>query len=291
MTKLNALIKLLRPHQYVKNLFIFLPLFFIGKLSNTTLLYDIFISVIAFSFASSSIYILNDSLDIEADKKHPDKRNRPLAAGLISKKVAFLVMGLLFLISTTLMGMLSLKALYIMLIYVVLNIGYCFFLKHIPIIDITIIAIGFILRIYVGSYVANVPLSSWIVMMTFLIALFLAIAKRRDDVLHFMKTGTKMRKVVNGYNLNFIDSSMSVMSAVIIVTYLLYTSSSEVIERLDNEYLFATSIFVILGILRYMQITFVEENSGSPTKILLKDKFIISTVFGWLLSFALIIYI
>jgi decaprenyl-phosphate phosphoribosyltransferase len=186
---------------------------------------------------------------------------------------------------------LSLKALYIMLIYVVLNIGYCFFLKHIPIIDITIIAIGFILRIYVGSYVANVPLSSWIVMMTFLIALFLAIAKRRDDVLHFMKTGTKMRKVVNGYNLKFIDSSMSVMSAVIIVTYLLYTSSSEVIERLDNEYLFATSIFVILGILRYMQITFVEENSGSPTKILLKDKFIISTVVGWLLSFALIIYI
>ena len=258
---------------------------------NTTLLYDIFISVIAFSFASSSIYILNDSLDIEADKKHPDKRNRPLAAGLISKKVAFLVMGLLFLISTTLMGMLSLKALYIMLIYVVLNIGYCFFLKHIPIIDITIIAIGFILRIYVGSYVANVPLSTWIVMMTFLIALFLAIAKRRDDVLHFMKTGTKMRKVVNGYNLKFIDSSMSVMSAVIIVTYLLYTSSSEVIERLDNEYFFATSIFVILGILRYMQITFVEENSGSPTKILLKDKFIISTVVGWLLSFALIIYI
>jgi len=291
MTKLNALIKLLRPHQYVKNLFIFLPLFFIGKLLNTTLLYDIFISVIAFSFASSSIYILNDSLDIEADKKHPDKRNRPLAAGLISKKVAFLVMGLLFLISTTLMGMLSLKALYIMLIYVVLNIGYCFFLKHIPIIDITIIAIGFILRIYVGSYVANVPLSTWIVMMTFLIALFLAIAKRRDDVLHFMKTGTKMRKVVNGYNLKFIDSSMSVMSAVIIVTYLLYTSSSEVIERLDNEYFFATSIFVILGILRYMQITFVEENSGSPTKILLKDKFIISTVVGWLLSFALIIYI
>ena len=290
MNTIKKYLALIRYHQYVKNLFIFLPLFFVGQFSNSTPLLNGIIAFVAFSFAASSIYILNDFLDIEEDRKHPKKKHRPLASGLISTKAAFFIMGLLFFTGTVLMGMLSLKALFVLLTYITLNIGYCFYLKHIAIIDITIIAIGFILRLFVGSFVTDVSLSSWIVIMTFLLALFIAIAKRRDDVLHFIKTGTKMRKVIDGYNLQFIDSSMTIMAAVVIVSYILYTTSAEVIERVQSEYLFVTSLFVFLGVLRYLQITIVENNSGSPTKIIQKDKFIILTLLSWVLSFVFIIY-
>lgn len=290
MNTIKKYLALIRYHQYVKNLFIFLPLFFVGQVTNSTLLLNGIIAFVAFSFAASSIYILNDFLDIEEDRKHPKKKHRPLASGLISTKAAFFIMGLLLFTGTVLMGMLSLKALFVLLAYITLNIGYCFYLKHIAIVDITIIAIGFILRLFVGSFVTDVPLSSWIVIMTFLLALFLAIAKRRDDVLHFIKTGTKMRKVIDGYNLQFIDSSMTIMAAVVIVSYILYTTSAEVIERVQSEYLFVTSLFVFLGVLRYLQITIVENNSGSPTKIIQKDKFIILTLLSWVLSFVFIIY-
>jgi decaprenyl-phosphate phosphoribosyltransferase len=291
MTIIRNFLALIRSHQYVKNLFIFLPLFFVGQFSNSTLLLNGFIAFVAFSFAASSIYILNDFLDIEEDRKHPKKKHRPLASGLISTKAAFFIMGLLFFTGTVLMGMLSLKALFVLLTYITLNIGYCFYLKHIAIVDITIIAIGFILRLFVGSFVTDVTLSSWIVIMTFLLALFLAIAKRRDDVLHFIKTGTKMRKVIDGYNLQFIDSSMTIMAAVVIVSYILYTTSVQVEERVQSEYLYVTSLFVLLGVLRYLQISIVENNSGSPTKIILKDKFIILTLLSWVLSFVFIIYL
>ena len=290
MNTIKKYFALIRYHQYVKNLFIFLPLFFVGQVTNSTLLLNGIIAFVAFSFAASSIYILNDFLDIEEDRKHPQKKHRPLASGLISTKAAFFIMGLLLFTGTVLMGILSLKALFVLLTYITLNIGYCFYLKHIDIVDITIIAIGFILRLFIGSFVTDVPLSSWIVIMTFLLALFLAIAKRRDDVLHFIKTGTKMRKVIDGYNLQFIDSSMTIMTAVVIVSYILYTTSAEVIERTQSEYLYLTSLFVLLGVLRYLQISIVENNSGSPTKIMLKDKFIILTLLSWVLSFVFIIY-
>ena len=164
----------------------------------------------------------------------------------------------------------SIQALVVLLSYIVLNIGYSFYLKHIAIVDITIISIGFVLRLFIGAIVTETPLSKWIVIMTFLLALFLAFAKRRDDVIHFMNTGKKMRKVIDGYNLQLIDGAMMIMASVVIVSYLLYTTSLEVINRINNEYLYLTSFFVILGVLRYMQISFVENNSGSPTKVLLK---------------------
>jgi len=290
MDNIKNYIALIRYHQYVKNLFIFLPLFFVGQFSNLDLLLNDIIAFVAFSFAASSVYILNDFLDIEEDKKHPRKKLRPLASGLVSKRSAFLIMGLMFFTAIIIIGMLSLKACFVLLAYVILNLGYCFYLKHIPIVDISIIATGFILRLFIGSIVTDVPLSNWIVIMTFLLALFLALAKRRDDVLLFMKTGTKMRKVIDGYNIQFIDNSMTIMASVIIVSYILYTTSVKVMERVQSEYLYLTSLFVLLGVLRYLQISIVENNSGSPTKIMLKDKFIVLTLLGWALSFVFIIY-
>ncbi len=288
--KISNIIKLMRPHQYVKNLFIFLPLFFALKITDIALLTNAFISFIAFSLTASAIYTLNDYHDIEEDKQHPKKKYRPLASGAINKSQAIIIMTVLFIAGIILMTSLSLKATGILAAYVVLNIAYSFYLKHVAILDVTIIAIGFVLRLFVGSSVTDIPLSMWIVVMTFLLALFMALAKRRDDVLIYLDTGKKMRKVIDGYNLQFLDTAMAIMASAVIVSYTIYTTSSEVVARVHSEYLYLTSLFVILGIMRYLQVAFVLKDSGSPTKIVLKDRFIQLTLIGWVLTFAWILY-
>ena len=287
---MSSIIKLMRPHQYIKNLFIFLPLFFALKITDTALLTNAFIAFIAFSLTASAIYTLNDYHDIEEDKQHPKKKNRPLASGAISKSQAISIMSVLAVVGFTLMAILSLKAVGILAAYIVMNIAYSFYLKHVAILDVTIIAIGFVLRLFIGSAVTGIQLSMWIVIMTFLLALFMALAKRRDDVLIYLDTGKKMRKVIDGYNLQFLDTAMAIMASVVIVAYTIYTTSAEVLERVHSEYLYLTALFVILGILRYLQVAFVLKDSGSPTKIVLKDRFMQFTLLGWIVSFAWILY-
>jgi 4-hydroxybenzoate polyprenyltransferase len=287
---LSSIIQLMRPHQYVKNLFIFLPLFFALQITDIELLINAFIAFIGFSILASAIYILNDYHDIEEDRQHPNKKKRPLASGEIGKPGAIIIMMLLFMVGFILTASLSVQAAVILAAYVIMNVAYSFYLKHIAILDVTIIAIGFVLRLFVGSVVTDIHLSRWIVVMTFLLALFIALAKRRDDVLIYLETGKKMRKVVDGYNLQFVDGAMMIMASVVIVAYVIYTTSSEVIERVQSEYLYLTAFFVVLGILRYLQIVFVGKDSGSPTQIVLKDRFMQLTLLGWIIFFAWIIY-
>ncbi len=288
--QLLDIIKLMRPHQYTKNLFIFLPLFFALQITDIELLKNTIIAFIAFSLSASAIYTLNDFQDIEEDKQHPKKKTRPLASGAISKSQAIVIMIVLAFGGFALMGSLKLEAVGILSLYVVMNIAYSFHLKHIAILDVTIIALGFVLRLFVGSAVTGIELSMWIVIMTFLLALFMALAKRRDDVLIFLETGKKMRKVMDGYNLQFLDTAMAIMASVVIVAYTIYTTSTEVVERFNSQYLYLTALFVILGIMRYLQITFVHLDSGSPTKIVLKDRFMQATIIAWIISFTWILY-
>jgi len=288
---MRSFLMLIRPHQYVKNFFVFLPLFFAGQIANSALLLNVFIAFIAFSLSASAIYILNDYHDIAEDQQHPKKKNRPLASGSISKRMAIFLMSLLAVSGLSLMFYLSVQAMVILSAYIFLNISYSFYLKHIAIVDVTIIAIGFVLRLFVGATVTSIHLSMWIVIMTFLLALFLALAKRRDDVLLFLSTGKKMRKVIDGYNLQLIDGAMMVMASIVIVSYILYTTSVEVVQRLHNEYLYLTALFVIVGIMRYLQISFVEQDSGSPTQIILKDRFIQLTLLSWIAAFVWILYL
>ena len=229
-------------------------------------------------------------MDIKNDRKHPKKKYRPLASGLISKKIALYLMIIFLIIGVFLMTFVSEGSLIVLIIYIILNILYSLKLKQIALFDITIIAIGFVLRLFVGSFAYNVTLSSWIVIMTFLLALFLALAKRRDDVLILNKSGTKMRKSIDGYNLQLIDGSMLVMSAVVIVAYIQYSTSLKIIESFNNENLYLTALFVIFGIMRYLQITMVEKKSGSPTEIIFKDKVMQINLIFWLFSFVWIIY-
>ncbi len=288
---ISTLVALLRPHQYVKNLAILLPLFFVGEVTNVSLLLRVMIAFVAFSASASAVYVFNDYFDIAVDREHPRKRHRPLASGAFPKPAAFPLIALLWVIGLTVMWTVSVEGVYLLALYIAMNILYSLRLKHVAVVDVTIIAIGFVLRLFVGSSVTGIPLSMWIVIMTFLLALFLAFAKRRDDVLLFENTGRKMRRVVDGYNLSYIDGAMQIMASVVIVAYILYTTSPEVANRLQSDHLYFTALFVTLGILRYLQIAIVEENSGSPTRIVLGDGFMQLTIAAWLLSFVLIIYI
>jgi len=284
---MRDIITLLRPHQYVKNLFIFAPLIFAFNFSEPALLNAI-MAFILYSVLASSIYIINDYMDIEEDKKHPTKKNRPLAKGTVSKKTAlvlfFSLSSAIFLISF----FFNIELFYVLVTYFILNLAYSLKLKHIAIVDIFIISTGFVLRLFAGALVTDTPLSMWIIIITFLLAIFLALAKRRDDVLLSL-AGKETRKNIDGYNLEFVNATMVLMAGVVIVSYLQYTVSSEVIARLGSEHLFLTTFFVILAIFRYMQITFVEEKSGSPTKIVLNDRFMQVSILLWLLSFIAVV--
>lgn len=282
---------LLRPQQYLKNLFIFMPLFFGLKITDIGLLLKTCLAFIAFSLVASAVYIFNDYHDIEEDSLHPKKKNRPLASGKISKRSALILMVGLFISGFGIAWFLVSAIIYVFSLYVVLNIIYTLKLKYFAIIDIIIIALGFILRLFVGSISGDVPLSMWIIIITFLLAVFIALAKRRDDVIIYLESGRKTRKAVDGYNLEFLDASMIIMSSVVIVCYIMYTISHDVVSKLHSDKLYLTVIFVILGLMRYMQITFVEKRSGSPTEVLLQDRFIQLSIAGWLATFIFLIYL
>lgn len=286
-------ISLLRPHQWLKNIFVFLPLFFDKKLLHIDYLVNAIWAFAAFSLAASAIYCLNDIMDIEADKRHPKKRLRPLASGKISKAQAYVVMAILIIASLaiTCFAFDSKNLMAIIAIYIVLNIGYCIRLKHIAIVDVFIIASGFCLRVAAGGVATDIWISQWIVLQTFLLALFLAFAKRRDDVIIFNRDGSKARKNINRYNLEFLNNAIAIVATMTMMCYIMWCVSEEVIARMGTNLLYITAVFALMGVMRYLQLTMVDNKSGSPTKILMKDRFIHFCIAGWVATFLILIYL
>lgn len=282
---------LIRPWQWTKNLFIFLPLFFFLQIHHPFILAKAGLAFILFCMLTGGIYILNDYFDVDDDRLHPKKKMRPLAAGLISGQKALFLCAALS--ASALLGswFLSFFMFLFGLAYMGINILYTIKLKHIPIIDIFIIGSGFVTRIFIGGVVTGVKIYPWIVVMTFLLALFLALGKRRDDVLSFIDSCEKPRESIDGYTLIFIDSCMMALASVTIVSYLMYTMSYEIITKFKTNHLYLSTVFVVLGIMRYLQITMVEKRSGSPTEILLKDLFIQVSIIGWIVTFGVLIYL
>lgn len=284
-------IKLLRPKDWAKNFFLFIPIFFAGKITEFDKIVDISLGFICFCCIASSIYIINDYMDIEDDRKHPVKRNRPLASGAVSKSMAIIICIGLIAAGFGLAWWIRDKFLFVLAIYFVINLGYSLGLKSIPILDIILLAIGFVLRIKGGSVIALIPLSEWIIIMVFLLALFMAVGKRRDDVLLKISSGTEMRKSIKGYNLEFLNILLALVCSVIIIAYFMYTMSDEVKSRgLGTYRLYYTCLFVMAGIMRYLQIIYISQDSGSPTKILYRDRFIQITLLLWVASYVAIIY-
>ena len=290
-SKVKYYIQLARPHHYLKNGFIWLPLFFGYKLTDTHAAMQTFYAFCAFCLLASSLYAYNDLKDVAEDRHHPIKKNRPLARGVIAPFEAVVFCGVLLVVAFSLSFLLlPLNLLFVLAGYALLNFTYTTFLKHRAIVDVTCIALGFVLRIFVGGLAADLQISHWIVIVTFLLALFLALAKRRDDLVLVSNGLNKSRQALDGYNLEFISSSMIIMASVIIVAYVLYTVSPGVIEKHGTDKLYLTSFWVLLGLLRYLQITFVKLRSGSPTMVLLKD-YVLQTIIGlWLLTYYLLLY-
>jgi 4-hydroxybenzoate polyprenyltransferase len=251
---------LLRPHQWIKNLFVLIPAFFAGKIGLLFEDYRLIAAVISFCAIASSVYIFNDICDLEYDRAHELKRNRPLATGSVSKPAAVILMVLLAIAAFAIGFQISIQFVYVIAGYLVLNVLYCLVLKHISLIDIAVIAAGFVLRVIAGGIAANVPISQWLIMMTFLLACCLALGKRRDDLL-LDADKNDLRPALSGYTLSFIDTSLVVLSVTTIVCYIMYTVSEDVVQRLHSSYLYLTSLFVIIGMLRFLQIAIVEQKN------------------------------
>ena len=292
---MGQIIQLLRPLQWLKNLFVFAPMFFSNNLLNRDYFRPTTIVFLAFCFISSSIYCINDIHDVEADRMHPQKCKRPIASGKVPIRVGYLLaifcllfpFGILFFVNGS-----NLPYLYLIIAcYWMMNVAYCMKLKRYAIIDVSIIAIGFVMRVLIGGLVTNIWVSHWLVLMTFLITLFLALAKRSDDFRIYEKTGIKPRVSITGYNKPFINEATAIVASVTMVSYIMYSMSDEVIRRMGSPYVYLTSGWVLLGLLRYLQNMIVFGRSGSPTNALLKDKFLIPCIIGWLLTFFIIIYL
>lgn len=287
-------LKLLRVEQWIKNGFVFVPLFFAGKLTDPILFCRSIFAFFLFSFTASIIYVINDYNDIASDREHPDKKNRPLASGAVPEKAAvffavglsFAVFFLFFLLGAFLAEPLKLAG--VLLLYFVMNLAYTFRLKHVAIIDISIIAVGFVLRVFAGGFATGLGISQWAVLLNFVLALVLAIGKRRGELINANISG-KTRKALDGYNVQFADIALSISVTLAIVCYMMFTLSPEVQQKFHSM-VFYTVIFVVFAFLRYLQQTLVYNRTESPTKMVYTDRYIQVTLLLWLASFLLQIY-
>ena len=285
----TALFRLIRPRQWVKNAFVAAPLFFTPQAWGAPEITRVVVTIAVFCLLSSAVYVLNDYCDRDADRLHPVKRLRPLASGEVAPATALvLAAALMFAAAVTAFAFLPRDVTQVAALYLVLNLFYSFWLKHFSLLDVLIVATGFVLRVEAGAAAIAVHPTVWIIVCTGLLALFLAIAKRRDDIAKVMSADH--RPSLSGYNLRFIDTSLAMVLGALVVSYLIYTTDQDVIARYGTDRLYVTVPFVIAGVLRYLQITLVEERSGSPTDIALTDRFLIAAIAGWAAVFGFLIY-
>ena len=291
MTKVKNLFLLMRPDNCVKNLIIFSPIFFSGHLNNLLFLKQSIFAFISFSLLTSSIYILNDYMDISHDRNHPLKKNRILASGKVAiyeAKIMFFILIIVGLLLTYFI--LPLYTFYLSIIYLTIMIGYCIEFRKWALIDVGIISIGFVLRLYIGSTATGIQNSMWIIIMIFLLATFITFAKRRDDLLNHNQSKNPMRESLNGYNLEMVNTLITILVPIIIVSYLLYCTSEENMVRV-GENLFLTSFFVLFGFIRYLQLIFIRDLAGDPIKLLFNDFGIQLFLIFWFISFGWILYL
>ena len=291
--KWKEIMRLLRPHQWIKNGVVFLAMIFSGRLLDAECWISTILATISFCLVSSSVYCLNDVLDSKYDRLDPVKCKRPVASGMVSP-VEALISGAITALLSLIVSILTLPwgCTVIIAFYLSLNILYCVALKHVVLVDVMIVAIGFVLRVVMGGVASQIWLSQWIVIMVFLLALFLALAKRRHEVVLVERSEKQEgRRSVSGYTVPFLNSALSLLGAVLIIGYIMYTLQPKYGKGPDSEYLYITALPVLFGILRYLQLTIVENRSGSPTKIAYSDPPLLITGAIWLITFILIIYL
>jgi decaprenyl-phosphate phosphoribosyltransferase len=282
--------KTVRPVHWIKNLFVFAPLFFSGHFTDTDKLLRVFVIFFSFSAMASAVYCLNDIMDRERDRKHPVKCKRPIASGaLLVRKGFFLGLGLAML-SLAFASLVGPQPMFLLLLYTAINILYSMWLKHFVIVDVFCIAIMFVMRVFTGGAAVYVGVSSWLVMTTFLLALFLALAKRRQELVLFEDDANIHRPVLDQYTPRLADEMMSLITPVILVTYILYTLSPETMTHFNSKILYITSIYVVFGIMRYLYLVHRVNLGYDPTELIIHDFPLLTAILGWIFNFYFIIY-
>lgn len=287
--RVKSFFLLIRVEHWVKNLFVFIPGFFAARLLDMVVLLRTGLAFGAFCLVASGVYIFNDIVDAPQDRAHPEKQHRPIAAGLISPRLGLLLAILFVVLGLGVGGWVHVHVAFLAAAYAVINLLYTLSLKHLAIVDVSIIGVGFLLRVFAGGVAAGVQASQWLVVLTFLLALILGLAKRRGEYVVATK-GHAFRRALEGYNLPFLDVGITICATVAIVAYLMYCFSPEVTARIGSDQLFYTALFVIVGVLRYVQLTLVYNKTESPTRALLSDRFLQLVLLTWIGIFAWLLY-
>lgn len=293
MNKTVQIIKLLRPSQWVKNSFVFLPIFLNGQLKDFTVLWYAVTAFILFCLTSSAIYCINDSVDVSYDAVNPDKKNRPVASGAISIIEAVSI-SMVLLLAAVGFAFLSgnphiLKVLEVLALYFFLNLSYTLWLKKLPLLDVVVVSVCFLLRVFAGGVACGIPLTTWTLVLVFFLTLMLAMGKRRHEAWLYEKYGIVSRGVIRHYNLKFLSILLVVLGISSFGLYLGWSFSDYAVQKFGN-YLYPTSFFVAQGIGRYLWIILKDNGGGNPTRLILHDRIIQLAVICWSLCFGYIIY-
>jgi len=284
-----ALLKTMRPKQWTKNVVVFAPLVFDEKLFQPALLGRTALAFALFCLISSTVYIINDLVDIDKDRQHPKKRLRPLAAGVLSPRVAMAAAGVFILVSFPLALWLDRDFALILLSYLLLNIAYSFYLKHLVIIDVLVIATGFVLRVAGGVAVVGVErFSPWLYLVVTLGALFLGFGKRRHELLLLDEGADAHRAILAEYTIPFLDQLIGLVTSTMVIAYSLYTFSAPNLP--DNHAMMLTIPFVLYGLFRYLYLIHVKKEGGAPDELLLSDKPLLATGVLWVLAVVIVLY-
>lgn len=280
----------LRPNQWTKNLFIFAGILFSQNIFNFSLLLKVIFAFFIFCLVSGSGYILNDLVDLKQDRYHPVKSLRPLASGRLKKAYAISTLIIFIPFSLVVSYYLGKSFFLIVLVYLLLQAFYSFYLKYIVILDVFAIASGFVLRVIAGALVINVVISSWLVICTILLSLFLGLSKRRHELVAMEEEAQSHRKVLKEYSPYLLDQMISVVTASTVLSYTLYTMSEETIKKFGTRNLIFTIPFVLYGIFRYLYLIHKKGEGGDPENILITDKPLMIAIFLWVLTAGIILY-
>jgi 4-hydroxybenzoate polyprenyltransferase len=290
MQTLKALLKTMRPHQWLKNVLIFAALVFDGKLGVIPDLVRTSIGFLLFCLISSAVYIINDLSDVDADRLHPKKRNRPIASGALSVSVAWVAVVVIVVLSFPLAYLLSTSFSLVLLAYFLLNLGYSKWLKHVPIIDVFALASFYVLRVVAGLTIIHVArFSPWLYVVTTLLALYIGFGKRRAELALLADEAYSHRKVLDGYTIPLLDQFITIVSATTIGAYSLYTFSA--VNLPENHAMMLTIPFAIYGMFRYLYLVQIKQGGGAPEEELFKDRPLQIAIGLWGLTVVLILYL
>lgn len=281
----------MRPEQWVKNLFVFTALLFSKNLFNISKDINAIIGFIVFCMITGCSYIINDLVDLENDKLHPAKSKRPLPSGKLKKTTAIKALVILCVFSLLLAFYMNALFGMIVLVYFLLHVGYSFYLKNIVIVDILVIASGFVLRVLGGAVIISAIASQWLVLCTILLAIFLGFSKRRHELVLMEDNAKDHRKVLEYYSPYFLDQMISVVTASTLICYALYTMSKDTIEKLGTSKLIYTIPFVLYGIFRYLYLVHQKETKKSPTEVVVTDKPMMINISLWIITSVIFIYV